>query len=865
MHADPSPRPWRDRLRRLGRWSLRLGAAGLVVGIVAGGVGYRWFDQEILSTLPDSLGPATEFRVPCSVQVFDGEGARVDQFYLERRVWVPLDELPDYVWQAFVASEDRRFFEHEGVDPQGILRALVVNLVGGGTSQGGSTITQQLVKNLLVGKEKSYRRKMREAVLAYRLERELTKLQLIELYINYIALGNGNYGVEAAAQDYFGVSARELDPGQAALLAGLVPAPSKYSPRHNPDLAASRREIVLKLMVGQGFLTASEASAHLADPVVVPRASGTPEAGAAYLTEVRREVRRIFGQDMPFLEGMQVHTPYVPAVQRVAEEAVRTGLAALEKRQGARGPTRNVADDQREAWLARGDRLGLDLDRGGFRAPRDGDCFAALADDAAGKVSAGPFSFQLAAADLEAKVRRARQGQGDKSKPAAEAPKPLGEVLRRGDVLDVCLATELGADVVRRKVRPWAEAVAVVLENRTGHVVALTGGYDVGLEGFIRATQARRQPGSSFKPVVYASAVMAGHRQTDIVVDAPFSIPGTNGLPWAPKNYDGKYHGAIPLRTAMALSLNTVAVRLRVEVGIDQVVSLARGLGVRSPLRSDLTVALGSSEVTPMDQAMMYSSIARLGVRTGPVWLTKVLDRKGKELAAEGQIVTLGGELRTLPGGPGERVMRAADAYVTVDMMRNVFTAGTAKKGRREGMDFAGKTGTTSNFVDAWFVGYSPRYTVAVWFGTDGQSSIGDKETGGKTALPVWSTIMEFLPNVQGERFPVPTGAVLLPTDVGWLGYARDRLPDGALELPEVAPLEALPPFGFSLPAARAQVAPEPLLETAAKLTLPAPTPAPADVEEGASDPATAPPTEAPVPSPAELVEEADAEAPSPR
>ena len=815
-----------------------------MLGAVGGAFGYRWFDQEILASLPDSLGRDTEFRIPCSVQVFDAKGRRTDQFYLERRVWVPLGELPDYVWQAFVASEDKRFFDHVGVDPLGIARALVVNLRGGSTSQGGSTITQQLVKNLLVGKEKSYRRKLREAVLAYRLEKELSKMELVELYVNYIALGSGNYGVEAAAQDYFGVSARELDPGQAAMLAGLVPAPSKYSPRHSPALAAQRREIVLKLMVGQGYLTSVLASRHLADPVVVPRASGTPTTGAAYLTEVRREVRRLFGDDRPFLSGMQVYTPYQPDLQAVVEDAVTAGLKDLEKRQGARGPTRNVSDDTRESWLARGDKLQIDPQTSTFRNPQAGECFSALADDAQGSLSAGPYVFQLATEDLDAKVRRARQGQGDKTGPAASAPRPLREVIKRGDVLEVCLEAEqpTSKPLVRRRVRPWAEAAVVVVENRTGHILALSGGYDVGLEGFIRATQARRQPGSSFKPVVYAAAIAAGKQQTTVVVDSPFSVAGTNGLPWAPKNYDGKYHGSIHLRTAMALSLNTVAVRLGVDVGIDRIVTLARALGVRSPLRSDLTVALGSSEVTPMDQAMMYSSIARGGVQIDPVWISRVLDRGTKELAAEGQVEALTGSGTRLPGGMGERAMNPADAYVTIDMMRNVFLAGTAKKGQREGMDFGGKTGTTSNFVDAWFCGYSPDYTVIVWVGTDGQSSIGDKETGGKAALPIWSKVMEFLPNEQGKRFAVPSDIVLLPYDKLWLGYARDNIPDDVLTLPTLAEGDVLPAFGLSLPAARALVATAPPLSSSPTVPLAPPQLALGDVEEGAADPETAPP-----------------------
>jgi penicillin-binding protein 1A len=835
---NPTPTPTlRQRLRRVAIWGLRLAGVGVVIGGIGGWYGYSWFNREILSTLPPELGRDSEFRIPCSVQVFAADGSRVDQFYLERRVWVPIDELPKHVWQAFVASEDRRFFEHEGVDPIGILRALVVNLRGGKTRQGGSTITQQLVKNLLVGNERSYRRKLREAVLAYRLEEELDKMRLLELYVNYIALGSGNYGVEAAAQDYFGISARELDPGQAAMLAGLVPAPSKYSPRHNPELAASRRETVLKLMVEQGFVDAVTASGHLTDPVLIPRTSAEAGSNTAYLTETRREVRRIFGEDLPFLEGLQVYTPLEPAIQTEVEAAVRDGLKQLEDREGARGATRNIPEEARAAFLRRGDGLRLDPQTGLLRAPEAGECFQALALDSAGAVGAGSFHFSLDATDLAVKVRSA----------PGKPPKPLADVLQPGDVLDVCVPDGSGAPVpagtVHRRARPWAESAAVVLENRTGHVVAIAGGYDVGLEGFIRATQAKRQPGSSFKPFVYATALATGHRQTDIVIDAPFAIPGTNGQLWRPQNYDGKYHGPIPIRTAIALSLNTVAVRLGHEAGIDKVTALARALGVRTPLRGDLTVALGSSEVTPMDLALGYSSFARMGVRIDPVYLTRVLDRRGRELAHEGQRVAVpGASEREMPGAPGVRAMDAATAYEMVDMMRNVFYAGTAKKGRRDGMDFAGKTGTTSNFVDAWFVGYSPRYTVAVWIGTDGTSSIGDKETGGKAALPVWSRIMDALPNVAGERFPVPDGVVLLPSDKYWLGFVRGNTPDGMLTVPALDDDAPLPPFGLSLPAALPPEAPVIEPPPAAVAPIPEGPTEPGDAEAGAGNPGAAPP-----------------------
>jgi penicillin-binding protein 1A len=458
--------------------------------------------------------------------------------------------------------------------------------------------------------------------------------------------------------------------------------------------------------------------------------------------------------------------------------------------------------EKREEFLKRGDGLKLTDDLKDFREPQAGECFIGLASGESPPkiVQAGPFSFDLDKAELEKKVRI-----------PGEAPRLLAEVLQAGDVLQVCLSSEpeeAKNRIVHQLDRPWAEGAAVVLENRTGHVIALTGGYSVGLEGFIRATQARRQPGSSFKPYVYGAAIHAGHRQTDIIVDGPFSMIGTNGLPWSPQNYDGSYHGPVPLRTAIALSLNTVAVRLGVEVGIEQVTRLAASLGVRSPLRKDMTVVLGSSEVTPMDMAVAYSSIARGGIRIEPVFVSRVLDRNARILATEGDRIEILGEERELPGAPGVRAMGAGDAYVLVDMMRNVFLAGTAKKGQRKGMDFAGKTGTTSGFIDTWFVGYSPRYTVAVWIGTDGTTSIGDKETGGKTALPVWSRIMDVLPNVAGERFPVPDEAILLQEGDSWLGFVRGNVPPGKLPAYSVDSL-ALPPFGLSRPTAQQEMTEE--------------------------------------------------------
>jgi penicillin-binding protein 1A len=748
------------------------------VGLVAGLVGYYWIDRTILSTLPRDLSEYRTWRPPGACLVFDRNGKAIDEFYIDRRIWVPIDELDPWTWQAFIAAEDRRFMDHRGVDPAGIARAVWVNWASGRDIQGASTLTQQLVKNLIVGKKRSYDRKIREAILAYRLEQEMSKKQILELYINYVALGSGNYGVEAAAQDYFGISARDLDAGQAAELAGLVPAPSRYSPRSDPDTAAQRRRLVLRSMVDMGFLTQEAADAYLDDPVLLDRPGERRGPGTAYVTQVRREVRRVLG-DFPFQRGLRVDTPFDLATQATAEASVAAAIEALERRQGVRGPIRRVPRAEWDGWLAENHGLRSEPTTHRPAFPEPDACFQALVKKDLSDLHAGVWRFSLRGADRDALTRD--------TSPEAK-PKPLSRLVAPGDVLSVCLdgaGTGDGVDgVVRTDGRPWAQGAAVVLENQTGSVVALVGGTDVGLEGFVRATQARRQPGSSFKPYVYAAALLGGHLQTDTVLDAPISLPGASGA-WSPKNYSGGYAGALPMRRALAKSLNTVSVRLTLEAGVSQVVRTARAMGVATPLRSDPTIALGSSEVTPMDQAIGYSTIARMGVRAEPVFIEGLRDVDGAVLAKAGDPVVVGDTtVGALPGGPGVRVMPAGVAYELADMLREVVISGTARRAFKRGFDRAGKTGTTNDYIDAWFVGFTPRYTIAVWIGTDGTRSLGDQETGGKTALPAWIHIANVLPDVEGERIALPDDAILVPWQGTWIGVPRGKVPNPLLEQP---------------------------------------------------------------------------------
>jgi penicillin-binding protein 1A len=787
----------------------------MVLGAIAGGIVFYWLDKNILSELPSDLSELRHFRPPTSSLVYSNDGTLVDEFYLERRIWVPLSELPPIVWRAFVASEDRRFFEHEGFDLIGIARAAIRNFQTHGISQGGSTITQQLVKNLIVGKERSYKRKLKELVLAHRLDDELKKEEILELYVNYVYLGSGNYGVEAAARDYFGLSARELNAGQAALLSGLVPAPSRYSPRSHPDAAMWRRSVVLRSMVEEGYIDQETAQKYLEAPVLQKR--DTPDRrglAVSYVTQVRRELRRVLGRELTE-KGFKVNTPLDLRVQAVAEAAVRKAVRDLEERQGRTGPVRRLEPDKWEDFLASAPEIMRDPRTGQLLPPRAGQCFEALVGKRAdlGELRAGPWTFDLVRSDRELKIRghtEVTQMVGDvplartattgtsthavvTSSTAHVQSGVLSRRVRPGDTIRVCVIDGFN---VRLDPRPWAEGAAVVIENATGRIIALVGGYDVGLEGFVRATQAERQPGSSFKIYVYTSALLKDHTQIDTVIDSPLSLPAGGGKVWRPKNYDGRYFGALPLQEALARSLNTVSVRLALEVGPGEIARLARSMGVKTKLRSDVTIALGSSEVTPMDQALGYATVARGGVTTDAVYVDRLIDVGGKEVGRAGQpVVVDGAQIGVLSGGAGRRVLPAGVAYEMADMLRQVVNSGTARKAFKKGYDRAGKTGTTNECVDAWFVGFTPRYTVAVWIGTDGTFSLGDKETGGRAALPAWIQIVEALPAVEGERLPIPDDAVLVKHGDRWVGLPRSKVPKSVLA-PRVAGTEPLPPFG---------------------------------------------------------------------
>ena len=736
----------------------------LLIAMVITAIGfgaYSWFMSQ-LEGMPDyDLASLREWRPPTACQIRNDDGETLDTFYVERRYPTKLDALPPHVWRAFVAAEDRRFFQHPGVDALGIARAMMVNLRAGRAVEGGSTLTQQLVKNVILTSEKSVKRKVQEAVLAYYLERELSKEQILNAYMDLIYLGSGNYGVEAASRDYFGKSAHELNPAEAATIAALIPAPSLYSPRTNPQEALRRRRLVLRAMVEEGWLEAGHEWNDY-ELELSPGNRGSDRGDVtSYITVVRREVQRLFG-DQAIENGLIVYTPYDAKVQSVAVEGTRLAAEEHQKRQGLR----------------------VIAARSGSRPifPRS-DCFNVQVPPRAdlSDLRAGAMRYALRRKDYDRIVFDERSGKRS----------TLRSQLRGGEILKVCLPkpepvdedapppTPVARPIVHLDDRPWAQSAAVVVNHRTGEVIAVTGGVGEGeLEGFVRGVQATRQPGSSFKPYVYASAFRKkGLGQLSKIVDRPISYGS-----WTPKNYSGGYSGPMTIRTALTRSTNTVAVQLMAMAGPEYVADLAYGLGVRTPLRPNLTMALGSSEVTPLDQALGYAALARGGVPTDPIFITRVEDADGNLIARAGGTTPDG--IR-LPGGPKERALEPGIAFETVDMMRSVVQFGTGRRAYRKEEDRAGKTGTTNNFVDGWFVGITPGHTIAVWVGTDGSGTLGDKETGGKASLPTWIAIAEALPEGP-KRFPIPDEAVIVDWNGQRVALRRGGIPSGVVPVPRL-------------------------------------------------------------------------------
>ena len=674
----------------------------LVAAVVGGAAGFLL----VYTTDLPQVEALENYRPSSVTELYDDQGKVVGSFALQRRVVSQYDDFPQVLRDALVSIEDKDFYSHSGINFWRIVGAAYRDIESGGKVQGASTLTMQLARNLFLSPDRSFHRKIQEAMLAIQIERRFTKPQIFTLYANQIFLGHGVYGFEAASEYYFSKPAKQLKLEEAALLAGLPKGPGVYSPINHPDRAVKRRNLVINAMLEDGKITAKQAVDARNAPLAL-RLKQDPNSVAPYFVEeIRRYLESKYGSDQVHEGGLKVYTTLNMGAQRAANQAVLDGLAAYERRHGWKGHLENV--------IADGDTVDKYEDPDWAAGP-----------EANGYIHAVVTSVGVGIATVKFGNYTAAMGQAD----VAWAQRKMPDLFKVGDICYVkitSLSTN-GAARVGLEQDSGAQGALVAIDNVTGGIKAMVGGRDFNASKFDRATQALRQVGSSFKPYVYAAAVDQGMSEDDTILDGPVTFDTPSG-PYTPHNYDEKFEGTITLRRALAQSRNIPALKLANKLGIKTVIDYTGKFGITAKLPPYLPLALGAGEITLIEQTSAYSVFPNDGVRMTPRFLTKVTDADGQVLEED------------YPEAKDAISQRTA--RVMTDMLRDVAQHGTAAAAGKLPFPVAGKTGTTNDFTDAWFVGFSPALTCGVWIGFDEKKSLGAKETGAHAALPVWMTFM---------------------------------------------------------------------------------------------------------------------------
>ena len=660
------------------------------------------------------------YRPSSITELYDEKGNVIGSFALQRRVIARYEDYPKVLRDAVISIEDKDFERHWGIDIWRIMGAAYRDLSSGSRAQGASTLTMQLSRNLFLSPDRKFGRKVQEIMMAIQIERRFTKEQIFTLYANQIFLGHGVYGFEAGSEFYFGKPAKDLTLDEAALLAGMPKGPSAYSPLNNPDKAMRRRNLVLNNMMEDGRITAQQAKEAKSRPLELHIQSDPNNVAPYFVEDTRRYLEKKFGTDQVHEGGLRVYTSLDVELQKTANRALLDGLAAYERRHGWKGHLRNL--------LAAGEDFASYEHPDWNHKPEPGSYFHALVTAVTAvqaEIKIGKYQGVIRPADMTWTGHRLPN-----------------EILATGDIVYVRV-TGVGADravQLALEQDSGAQGALVAIDNNTGEIRAMVGGRDFDESKFNRATQALRQTGSSFKPYVYSVAVEEGAMPDDTIVDSPISFPSATGT-WSPHNYDGKYEGTISLRRALADSRNIPAIKLAQRVGIKTVIEYVHKFGITSEIQPFLPVALGSAEVTLLEHTAAYSTFPNDGVRLSPHSIRKVTDYDGHIMEQSFADV--------------RDVISAHSARVMVELMRGVVLHGTGFAASKLNHPLAGKTGTTNDFTDAWFMGYSPSITCGVWVGYDEKKTLGEKETGAQAALPIWIEFMKVaIADKPDEQFP---------------------------------------------------------------------------------------------------------------
>ncbi|MDT8440527.1 MAG: PBP1A family penicillin-binding protein [Desulfuromonadales bacterium] len=751
-------------IRHFFRLLLALLVLGLLVAVLGPLAAYHY----VGSSLP-RVDTLADYRPPVITRILSDDGQIISELFEERRIVVPVSRMPKQLIQAFVAAEDSNFFEHRGIDLASILRAAIKNIQAGGIVQGGSTITQQVAKSLLLTPERKFERKFKEAILAYRMEKRLSKEEILYLYLNQIFLGHGAHGVQAAAENYFAKDVDELTLAECSLLAGLPKAPSRYSPYRHFDRARDRQQYVLTRMVEEGFVTREEADAALAETLKIRPRVNQHILDAAYFTEqVRRYLEQTYGRERLYRDGLTVETSMNLPMQLAAQQAVQDNLHAHDRRQGYRGPLEILDPAQEAAFLAEQTELFAES------PPGVGQSLAAVVS------GADKTDLLVRLGDRQGRITLASAKWAGPPRLVARGEEPRGNLAGGQSRLPV--GAKIEARLLERPEEgdwsleltqePLAQGALLALDPRSGQIKAMVGGYDFRTSQFNRVIQARRLPGSAIKPLIYAAALDKGYTPATVILDTPLiyreRLETGEIKEWKPKNYSEKFYGRVPVRTALAKSHNVITIKILEDIGVRYASRYIRKLGIESPIDEDLTLALGSSALTPMELAGAFGVLANGGVRTEPVYIVRVRDRDGRILESIDPADFPDGPLhgQTLSSPIQSRVISPETAYLVTNLMESVVRDGTGWRAKKLKRPVAGKTGTTNDLKDAWFVGYVPQLLAVSWIGYDQERSLGDRETGSQAAAPAWVAFMdEALADVPAEHFPVPDSIEFRPID----------------------------------------------------------------------------------------------------
>ncbi|MEQ9144579.1 MAG: penicillin-binding protein 1A [Parvibaculaceae bacterium] len=793
--------------------------AGLVVLGLGGALAGFYMLWRLSNDLP-SYDHLADYAPPVMTRVHAGDGSLIAEYARERRMFVPIETIPDHVVQAFLAAEDKNFYSHSGVDLSGIMRAVVTNVwnvMNDRRLVGASTITQQVAKNFLLSSDVTIERKVREALLALKLERAFTKDQILELYLNEIYLGLGSHGVAAAALNYFDKSLTELTLADAAYLAALPKAPNNYHPFRQRERAIGRRNWVIGRMLDNGFITAYQASvARAEDLVVTPRPFGAQIVEANYFVEqVRRELYDRYGEEKLYESGLSVRTTLNTELQAKARKALRDGLVAYDQRHGWRGPVSTL--EANTTWTTALSEMDLPEDL----APWTLAVVIGLNGEEA-KIGlrptrevSGSFRDEIRTATIPlAEMKWARRYIDDKT-IGAEVKSPK-DVLSIGDVVYV-EPLEGNADAYALRQLPEVNGAIVALDPHTGRVLAMQGGFSYEISEFNRAIQATRQPGSAFKPFVYAAALDRGFTPSSLVLDAPFVMDQGPGLAlWKPENYGHRFYGPSTLRLGIEKSRNVMTVRLAQNIGMGTVRDYARRFGITDNMPAVLSMALGAGETTLLRLTSAYAMLVNGGHKVTPTLIDRIQDRRGQTVYRHDQrpcdaCSAEAWENQSPPELPDTRaqVLSPQTAYQVVSMLEGVVERGTARSVRAVGRPVAGKTGTTNDERDAWFMGFTPDLVVGVFVGFDEPKAMGRGETGGKVAAPIFRDFMiAAMADEPAVPFRIPSGINLVRVNAKTGQLARPGDSDVILEAfkegtePQAAdaePVPQLPELGTTL------------------------------------------------------------------